>query len=137
MMIAIFPARPVSWSVPESGTTLTVSDGSPLLIVPVCWRTKLPRRPRERAGDDFQRDIGRRAFDRRSGGEHLPLAGGVEVTLELLVEKQPAEGAARRIVGWLGDDLDVERSLCVIRHDSLFLRLNVRTMVSPIPRIAM
>jgi len=48
--------------------------------------------------------------------------------VELLVEIQPAERAGGRIIGWLGDDLDVEGASCVIGHDSLFLRLDIRSL---------
>src|SRR5258708_1790238 len=45
ILIVSVPASPASSPVPESGTTLTISCGSPRVIVPLCWSTKLPLRP--------------------------------------------------------------------------------------------
>ena len=69
------------------------------------------------AADQLQGDVTGRAFDGGSGAEHLPLAGRFEVAVKLFVEEQPAERAARGVVGRLGNHFDIERSGCVIRHD--------------------
>ena len=45
ILIVIAPARPTNWSVPESGTTVTLICGVPRVIVALCWSTKLPLRP--------------------------------------------------------------------------------------------
>jgi hypothetical protein len=46
MMMAIVPVRRASSSVPESGTTVIVSDGVPRFMMPVCWSANVPLRPR-------------------------------------------------------------------------------------------
>ncbi len=46
------------------------------------------------AGDDFKGDVASRALDGCSGGEHGAFADGFEVAVELLVEKETAEGVA-------------------------------------------
>ena len=42
MMIFMLPVSPASSPVPESGITVTVSDGSPRVMVPLCCRMKVP-----------------------------------------------------------------------------------------------
>jgi len=44
-MMSILPVSPVSAPVPESGTTVMVSDGLPRAMMPVCCSAKLPCLP--------------------------------------------------------------------------------------------
>jgi hypothetical protein len=45
MMMVMLPESPVSWPVPEPGTTVTVRRGTPFVIVPLCWSANVPVRP--------------------------------------------------------------------------------------------
>jgi serine beta-lactamase-like protein LACTB, mitochondrial len=45
MTITIVPLKPASSLVPESGTTVMLSDGTPRFIVALCCRTNVPLRP--------------------------------------------------------------------------------------------
>ncbi len=45
MMIIIFPVSPAKSPVPESGTTVMLSDGTPRFMVALCCRTNVPLRP--------------------------------------------------------------------------------------------
>ena len=96
MTIVIVPARPVSSSVPESGTTVTIRFGTPLRHGPVVLEDEAAPTPVERAADQFERDVGAGAILAGSRRQHLSFAAAFEVAVELLVEEEPAERPAGR-----------------------------------------
>src|SRR5882724_6126782 len=77
----------------------------------------------ERAADAFDGDVASGAFDRCAGGEHLALAGGFEVAVDLLVDSHAAErGVVGFVVGGLRGHFYFKRSGGISGHDGAFLR---------------
>ena len=107
MMISILPVSPANRPVPESGTTLTLNCGVPRFIVPLCWRMKRSGAAVQRSGHVLDRDIPRRAFDFRHGGEHLALGGSFEIAVVLLIDRHAAD---RRVGRRLRRQLHLEGS---------------------------
>src|SRR5262249_24803783 len=86
--------------------------------------------PVQRAGYKFKRDICARTFDGCSGRQHLPLAGALEVAVELFVEKQPAKRPSCAVSLRLWRHFHIERSasshgcLLLSRFASPFISTN-------------
>src|SRR5262249_3968894 len=125
MRIVIVPLMPVSSSVPESGTIDTSIAKTPLRIVPLCCRTKLPRLPLRAPVTSSSATYARLpaglapAAPRRS---HPPPAARLQVPVELLGQEAPAERTPRRVILRLRGDRDFE---CPAGGHRLFF-LNIR-----------
>ena len=96
--IVIRPARPASSSVPESGTTVMVSCGDAARHRAAVLEDEAAAAAVQRPGDLLDRDIAGRSLDARAGGQHLALAGRLEIAVELLVDRHPAAGAPLGLV---------------------------------------
>src|SRR5688572_3803948 len=106
MTIAIAPWRPASSPVPESGTTARCQRGrSPVHRAAVLEGERAPA-ALQRSGDALERDVAGRRLDRRTGGQHLSLAGAFGISLEAFVDRHPPE---RRFAALLRRQRDRER----------------------------
>src|SRR5262245_14620601 len=88
-----------------------------------------PTLPIQLAGHQFKSDIGARTFDGGSGRQHLPLAGGLEVAVELFVEKQPAKRPSCAVILWLWRHLYIKCSAS--SHVCLLLSRFAIAFISP------
>src|SRR5260370_20263127 len=75
--------------------------------------------PLQGPADLLDRHASSRALGGAAGVEHLPLGGGLEVAVVLLVEGHPAEARVGLEFRRQGGHLHVERSACMLRHGRL------------------
>ncbi len=88
----------------------------------------------ERAADAFDGDVAGGAFDRCSGGEHLALAGGFEVAVDLFVNGHAGEGVSF-VLGGLRGHFYFKCSGGVSGHSCAFLGWSRILGVGPRKRI--
>lgn len=55
--------------------------------------------PVQCTGDAFHRDIAGRTFDIATYSQHLPMAAGLQIAMELLVERHPADAGVAYALG--------------------------------------
>ena len=108
------PMSPVSSSVPESGTTVTelaVAAAHDAVVL----EDELALASAQRPADALEGDVAGGALDGGAGAQHLPAARALEVSAELLLDRQASEvrvvSGGRRL--WI--QLHDERSARVCR----------------------
>ena len=103
------PERPASSPVPEPGITVTGHRHDAAVHGAGVLEHEAAAPAVQRAGDELHRRI-RGGTRRRLDAEHVPLTHAGQIAVILLVEEEPAEGAAALGVGRLWIETHVEGS---------------------------
>src|ERR1700722_8512844 len=96
MSILSVPLSPTSSPVPESGTTVTFSSGTPRVIVPVCCSTKLPALPSSVPVTCSIATYPARPLPTSHRREKLACTGRSQLPLKHLAHGHPAQPGSRR-----------------------------------------
>src|ERR1019366_627054 len=117
MRICIVPVRPARSPVPESGTTVTLNCGTPRVMLGAMLQGERTTAALQDAGDALHGDVAARSLALRHEGEHLALALGLEVAVELLIDRHAAQfrDLGGWVVGLLRQNCYFEWS-CYLRH---------------------
>jgi hypothetical protein len=85
-------------------------------MVPLCLQHEGAAAAMQCSADLLDRHVPGRALDARERGQHLALAGRLEIAVELLDDDQPAEYCPLSVVVRLRGQVHVEVSDCPSRH---------------------